>query len=193
MSKYLEKFRTYLEGIDKSIANETNDHHRAILQGYKTHACFEFGGATANIFTPEMTIDHPVYTVKLGRGATGVDVFDGEDAVKGFYDYVNSQLVLFLNEQHWVNDWGLASRADLVRIVTGHTLKEEGVEVDDLDANYCESTHLAMFWPYDENAKLMGEHVYQLEDPVLEKVADEDMFTEEERNAISAEFLARDR
>jgi hypothetical protein len=192
MSKYLDAFRTYLDNIEDSIKNETNDHRREILRGYKKHACFEFGGTTDDIFTPGMTVDHPVYTVKLGRGAVSIDRYDGEDAVKGFYDFVNSRLVMFCNETLWVNDWGLASRADLLRVVAGATLKNEGVEVDDFDAHYAESTHIVMFWPYDENAKLLGEHIYQLEEPVLEKVAAEDMFTEEQRNAISAEYRARE-
>lgn len=192
MSKYLGLFRTYLENIEKAIENERDDRRRAILRGYKKHACFEFGGVTDNIFTPEMTVEHPVYTVKFGRGASAVDTYDGEQAVKGFYEFVNSNLVMFCNETLWVNDWGLSSRADLLRVVSGRTLREEGVEVDDLDADYAESTHIGMYWPYDENAKLLGEHVYQLEEPVLEKVDPSDMFTEEERNAISAEFLARE-
>jgi hypothetical protein len=139
-----------------------------------------------------MTVEHPVYTVKLGRGADNVEVYDGETAVKGFYDFVNSQLVFFRNENLFVNSWGIASRADLLRVVSGATLKEEGVEVDDLEANYAESTHIAMFWPYDADVKLLGEHVYQLEEPTLEKVEPGDMFTEDERNAISAEFLAHE-
>jgi hypothetical protein len=51
---------------------------------------------------------------------------------------------------------------------------------------------MTMFWPYDEQARLIGEHVYQLEEPVLEKMAAIDLFTVEQRDAISAEFLARE-
>jgi len=192
VSKFLQQFRAYLENIEESIKGTQSEHHRAILRGYKKHACYEFGSATENIFTPEMTVADPRYTVKLGRGAENVDVFDGETAVKGFYDFVNSQLVIFVNENLWVNDWGLASRADLIRIVDGQQLASEGVEVDDPSATYAESTHIAMFWPYDAEAKLIGDHVYQLEDPVVEKVAPGDEFTVEERDAISAEFLARE-
>lgn len=192
MSKYLDQFRAYLGNIEKSIAAAESPRHKAILRGYKKHACYEFGSATDNIFTPEMTVADPRYTVKLGRGASNIDVFEGEDHVKGFYEFVNSQLVMFRNENLWVNDWGLASRADLIRVVTGAQLAEEGVEVDDTNATYAESTHIAMFWPYDEQAKLIGEHVYQLEEPVLEKMTAQDMFTVEQRDAISAEFLARE-
>jgi hypothetical protein len=192
MSKYLDQFRAYLMNIEKSIADATSERHKAILRGYKKHACYEFGSSTGQIFTPEMTVAHPVYTVKLGRGATNIDVYDGEEPVKGFYAYVNSLLVLFRNENLWVNDWGLASRADLIRIVPGTQLLEEGVAVDDPSATYAESTHIAMFWPYDEQARLIGEHVYQLEEPVLEKMAAIDLVTVEQRDAISAEFLARE-
>jgi hypothetical protein len=192
MSKYLDQFRAYLTNIEKCIAEAPTARHQAILRGYKKHACFEFGSDTDSIFTPEMTVEHPVYTVKLGRGATAIDVYDGEEPVKGFYAYVNSLLVLFRNETLWVNDWGLSSRADLVRVVSGAQLVEEGVEVDDPEATYAESTHMVMFWPYDEHAKLMGEHVYQLEEPVLEKMEAIDLFTVEQRDAISAEFLARE-
>jgi hypothetical protein len=190
MSKYLERFRAYLDDIDKTIANETNERHLTILQGYKTHACYEFGGIAHQIFTPDLTVDHPVYTVKLGRGEGDIQLFDGDASVKSFYDYVNSQLALYYNETLWVNDWGLASRGDLVLIRSGESLAAEGVEVDDPGAEYCETTHIAMFWPYDENAKLVGEHIYKLEEPTLEKVAPEDVFTAEQRNAISAEYLA---
>jgi hypothetical protein len=65
-----------------------------------------------------------------------------------------------------------------------------GLEVDDLDAHYCMTEMVSMVWPYDDDAKLIGENV--LEDPGTRQVWKLDpaeVMTNEEALAILAPML----
>lgn len=189
MSKFLVNFGVYMDNINKRIASAPTARDRQILLGYRAHACREFGDRHEEIFVPELTVANPRYTVRLGRGALKTVVIEGE-AVKGFYDMINSQLAIFANENLFINDWGLCSRADLISVMPGTVLVSQGVAVDDPEAHYSETTHIAMFWPYDKEGRLLGEEIFQLEDPIIEKVDPKDMFTREQRNAITNATLA---
>ena len=48
---------------------------------------------------------------------------------------------------------------------------------------------LAMFWPYDKNAKMIGEDVYQLAPFTLIKPDPQDVFSFDERARMLAPFV----
>lgn len=187
MSKYLEGFRAFMQGVADSVEKESDPHRKAILANYLQHAALEFSDRASEIFTPEMTVDQPTYHVRIDDGH--VADYDGIDAVKGYYEAVNQEIIMLNDETHWVSDWGLATYSTLVRIAKGSNLMGAHQEGRDRDAIYAEHYLLGMFWPYDENAKLLGEHVYQLEPAKATKLADDEIVTLEQRMAVAAEFV----
>jgi hypothetical protein len=54
---------------------------------------------------------------------------------------------------------------------------------------YAQLLPMAMFWKYDEAAKLVGEDVFMLTDPTYEPIAEGGMFDVEEMRAIARSFL----
>ena len=188
MSKYLDAFEEFMRnGLDTARA-EQNPHRRAILLNYNRHAALEFSNQKwHNIFTKVMTVDEPVYNVHLGT--PDLIRFEGREAVMGFYQALNERVVWLQDEQLFVNDWGFASYSTFGQFVTGKEAKESGYEADDLDATYVLMCPLAMFWPYDKNAKMIGEDVYQLAPFTLIKPDPQDVFSFDERARMLAPFV----
>lgn len=188
MSKYLDAFATYMANSKETALAEKDPHRQAILLNYNRHAALEFSDLWQEIFTPGMTVAHPRYKVRLG--SPDVLDFDGEVAVKGFYGALNESVVWLQDEQLFVNDYGLSSFSTFGQFVSGKDATAAGYEgVDDPDATHALMCPLAMIWPYDENAKLIGEEVYQLTDLKLVKIDPADVFTFEERSAVLKPYI----
>jgi hypothetical protein len=187
MSKYLDAFRDCLQVIDDAAAAEKNPHRKAILENFLRHAGLEFSGQDELILTPDMTVDEPTYHVKWG--AT-LSTYDGIDAVQGYYNGVNEVVSTFQDHTCWVNDWGIASYSKFVRFTTGAVLASEGAEIEKADdTQYAQILPMAMFWSYDEDAKLLGEDVYMLADPTHVELAENDKFTVDELHTVAKSFL----
>jgi hypothetical protein len=187
-SKYLKAFADYMANGLATAKAESNEHRRDILLNYNRHAALEFSDRWQEIFTPEMTVSHPKYVVLLGSDEK--QDFDGEKAVKGFYGALNDFVVWLEDERLFVNDWGLGSYSTFGQFVTGTQASAMGFnDIDDPEATYMLRCPLAMFWPYDENAKLIGEEVYQLAPFTITKPGLEDVFTFEERADMLKQYL----
>jgi hypothetical protein len=48
---------------------------------------------------------------------------------------------------------------------------------------------MAMFWPFDEGPRLLGEHVYLVGDPELHELKEGEMFEVEELHEVARSFL----
>jgi hypothetical protein len=176
MGKYAHSTLTHLDSVSAVIETIDDPHHRAILRNYQRHVALEQCGRWTEILVPEMTIDHPVYHVKFGPDLL---VLDGREAVGDWYSSMGGTAQVLMDEKLAVHDWGLASHSDHVVFGTGHELAAQGFEIADLDASYMVKIPIAMFWFYTEDAKLIGERLYQLEDPVVEAADPDDLLTEE--------------
>lgn len=197
MNRYLDGFDQFMSNVQTAAENEQDPHRSEILWNYLHHAALEFSDKWDHIFEPEMTVDDPRYVVRLGMEETVV--FDGLDHVEGFYSALNEALVMLLDEgnhQVFVNDWGLADFSTYVEFAKGEEILEDGLdkiyyketEIDDPDATYVMECPLAMFWPYDDNAKLIGEHVYQLEPFEVYKPDQDEVPTFEERGEVCENY-----
>lgn len=186
MNPYLAAFRDCLQVVADAAEAEKDAHRRAILDNFLRHAALEFSGQDARILTPEMTVDEPIYHVKWGPDLA---TYEGMDAVQGYYDAVNEVVSTFQDHTCWVNDWGIASYSKFVRFTTGKVLAAEGARVEPDDTTYAQVLPMAMFWKYDENAKLVGEDVFMLTDPTYERIADGDMFTVADLHDVARSFL----
>ena len=187
MSKYLDAFEAFMINGRAQAMAEKDPHRRAILRNYNRHAALEFSDNWQHIFTKTMTVDHPVYRVHLGNPELAT--FDGLGAVKGFYSGLNERVVWLNDEQLFVNDWGLASYSTFGQFATGADVIAMGFEADDRQATYAMLCPLAMFWPYNADAKLIGENVYQLAPFTVVKPDPADVFTFEQRSRMLGEFI----
>ena len=188
MSRYLRKFVQYMQAARNAADHETRPRRQAILENYCQHAAFEFTGRDRDILHPLRTVAEPLYRVK--HHGSELTVYRGMAAVQAYYAAVNREVIMLNDEQLMVNDWGLSSYSTLVRFVAGAQLLSEGNdEVLDADAIYVQTSPLAMFWPYDADARLLGEDVFELDRAHIEKPAAEDIVTLAMRIAATQPFL----
>lgn len=171
---------------DALLQTTENPRHRAILANYRRHALLEVSGRYREILVPEMTIEHPVYRLTEGPQTL---VLDGWQAVHDFYEMLSGVGAIVMGpaeEELVVADWGFASECMFHHFMPGRLLMDSE-DIDDPDAIYVVKHVLCFHWPYDDDQRLIGEHVYEdTASRVVEKVAPEDVVTP----AMAREALA---
>jgi hypothetical protein len=94
-----------------------------------------------------------------------------------------------IDEKLAVNDWGVASHSTHLVFARSADLAGQGVDVDDPEAIYLVETPLAMFWFFTDDARLIGEHLYQLEGSKIRKADPDDVLTHERMVEACEAFL----
>lgn len=186
---YLDGLRLFYSDIEAARTAETDPRRRAILENYFRHVTLEGTEHWREIFTiePPMLSPRPTYRTNV-YGQFAVD--DGVDAIMAHYENGTAQRpVIIINHVFWVNDWGVASRSQFVRFLSGAEAIAQGLEVDHPEGSYVQTFPLGMFWPYDDQALLIGEDVYQLEAAQLIEIDPLDVVTIPERSAVAMSFL----
>jgi hypothetical protein len=187
MKKAVRDVGNWVASIAEAARLETNLHRRAILENYYQHVALEYNGRWEEFLGPDMAVREPVYRARLGGGARA-DLYDGHAAVMAFYNALNEETVLTNHDERLaVADWGFASYNTFDMWATGKHLPRMGIALDGVDsrANYLVSRPIAMFWNYTSDAKLIGEEVYELAAPTVERIDASDAPTwEEVRNAV---------
>jgi len=143
---------------DRLLETLDNPRHRRIVANYRRHALLEVAGEWEPIFAPDMTIEIPVYILEFG--ATGGKIIRGTE-VRDMYRQMKAvcaNVIVVTDEQIAVSDSGFGQEAYFHQFLRGDVLRAMGDDVDDLDAWYRKTTMVASFWPYDERARLIGEH-----------------------------------
>ncbi|WP_431923661.1 hypothetical protein [Amycolatopsis tucumanensis] len=152
-----------MDAVDELLTRTADPHHRRILLNFRQHVLLEVAGRHHEFLTPAMMAAEPVY--RLSEGRAGI-VLSGLEEIGRFYDEVRraEALVLWTTAlRPAVADWGFAAEAWFHRQLPGRFLARAGADVDDPAATYLVSCRAAFIWPYDEQGRLEGEHVY--EDP----------------------------
>ncbi|WP_336022630.1 hypothetical protein [Halobellus salinisoli] len=198
MKQDLERLERWMENVENRAQEEENPHRSAILWNYLHHVALEQGGEWEEIFTRELIVDDPHYEVRNGPEET--IVIDSAEGVKAFYEEaeeLNFFLIADDYHQTFVNEWGLAEFLSVVMYQSGEELRSSGLsdsfylkdaEIDDPDAIYRMNALYADFWPYDEDAKLIGELVYILEPYDVVKIDDNQIPSQEEVTDICEEY-----
>jgi hypothetical protein len=131
------------------------------MENYRRHGLLELSGRWPEIFDPEMTVEHPVYRITSGSRSV---LLDGRGQVQDFFRAMTDAgacVTILEDEKLAVRDWGFASESIFNHYAPGAFLIASGDEVDDHAAWYLLRHRSAMFWHYDERARLIGEHVYE--------------------------------
>ncbi len=138
----------------------TDPRQRAILENFRRHSMLEVSGRWPEILSPELTVAHPVYRIADGAHT---EIFDGSDAVAGFYSGLTDaglNVLCPIEERIAVSDWGLAIESLMGQILCGDQLPIFGEPPRDPATYYLMTHNIANIWPYDDDAKLKGENVY---------------------------------
>jgi hypothetical protein len=167
----------------------TDPLHRAILLNFWRHVHLEGAGEYEQIVAPDMMVDEPVYRVTWGANPA---VIRGKEGVLAFYRSVGEAVLWHSDDRLAVADWGICDEITFHQLARGADLQAIGYGVDDPDALYHASSRQSFIWPYDDRARLAGEHLYEDKTSlVIEEVDPNEAITPERVREIHREQLAK--
>ncbi|TDN91932.1 hypothetical protein [Microbacterium sp. BK668] len=149
--------------IARLLETTENPRHRWLLHAYDRHRNLEMAGRWQEIFEPDMTVEHPVYHFNVFGINT---VLDGADAVKAVYDEWSrsAQCIFYTDDEKLaVGDNMIVSTATIYQQTPGTVLAEAGAPVDP-NAHYLVANVEHMIWPYDDEGRLIGEDVWEIDE-----------------------------
>lgn len=149
--------------VRRLIETTDNPRHKWMLRAYDRHRNLEMAGRWKEIFAPEMTVEHPRYHFNVFGINT---VLDGAEAVQAVYDEWSrtAQCVFYTDDERLaVGDNMIVSTATIYQQTPGALLVEAGAPVDP-DAHYLVANVEHMIWPYDDEGRLVGEDVWEIDE-----------------------------
>jgi hypothetical protein len=158
MNRFEQAVYDCMKPTAKLLKRTTDPLHRAILLNFWRHVHLEGAGDYESLVAPDMMVDHPVYRVTWGAHPT---IIDGKDGVLAFYNSVGEAVLWHSDDRLAVADWGVCDEITFHQLAQGSDLMQIGYEVDHPDRLYHVSSRQAFIWPYDERARLIGEHLYE--------------------------------
>ena len=149
--------------VERLLEKTQNPRHRYLLMAYNRHRYLEMAGRYAEIFTPEMTVEHPVYHFAL----IGLPAFkvEGQDVISLYRGWAETNQNIFYAEDETlaVGDNMIVTRVILYQQQLGSDLQARGIDADG-DAMYLAKGNIAMVWPYDDRGRMIGEDVWEYDD-----------------------------
>jgi hypothetical protein len=158
MSRFEQQIYDCMIPTARLLNQTTNPLHRAILLNWWRHVHLEGSGQYDKIVAPDMTVERPVYRVTWGANPA---VIEGKDGVLAFYNAVAEAVLWHSDDRLAVADWGVCDELTFHQLARGSDLSMLGYEVADPDRLYHASSRQVFLWPYDERARLAGEHLYE--------------------------------
>ncbi|MEU0503495.1 hypothetical protein [Nocardia sp. NPDC005998] len=155
--------------VRRLIETTENPRHRYLLHAYDRHRSLEMAGRWKEIFDPEMTVEHPVYHFNVFGINT---VLDGAEAVQALYsEWARTDQGIFYtdDEKLAVGDNMICSTATIYQQTPGTILAQSGVDIDP-QATYLVKNVEHMIWPYDDQGRLIGEDVWEIDESKRELV-----------------------
>jgi hypothetical protein len=140
------------------IERTTDPLHRAILKNYCRHVHLEGAAMFAEITAPDMMADEPVYHITWGENPFQVR---GRQGVYDFYASIGEIVLWNSGDMLAVADWGIADEMWFHQMATGAELRKLGHRAEKDDGLYLVHSRQAFIWPYDDTARLKGEHLYE--------------------------------
>ena len=163
--------------------------HRSILLNFWRHVHLEGAGEYAKILASDMMVDHPIYRVTWGAHPA---VIEGKDGVRAFYESVGNAVLWHSDDRLAVEDWGICDEITFHQLASGSDLRHIGYGVDHPDRLYHVYSRQAFIWPYDERARLTGEHLYEDKTSLrMEEVDRSEAITPERVRQIHREQLGK--
>ncbi len=158
MNRFEQAVADCMKPTARLLDNTTAPLHRAILLNFWRHVHLEGAGEYDKILAADMTVEHPVYRVTWGASPA---VIQGKEGVHGFYNSVGEAVLWHSEDRLSVADWGICDEITFHQLANGADLKALGYAVERTDRLYHVCSRQAFIWPYDERARLVGEHLYE--------------------------------
>ena len=176
--------------VQRLLETTDNPRHRWLLHAYDRHRNLEMAGRWQEIFDPEMTVEHPVYHFNVFGINT---VLDGAEAVKAVYEEWSrsAQCIFYTDDEKLaVGDNMIVSTATIYQQTPGIVLAEAGAPVDP-GAHYLVANVEHMIWPYDDEGRLIGEDVWEIDESKRQIIplAPEEVLTVEMSARMLAPFI----
>jgi hypothetical protein len=171
------------------LEQTTKPLHRAILLNFWRHVHLEGAGDYERIVAPDMMVDEPVYRITWGANPA---VIRGKEGVLAFYRSVGESVLWHSDDRLAVGDWGVSDEITFHILASGGDLQAIGYDVDDPEALYHAYSRQAFIWPYDNQARLAGEHLYEDKTSLqIEEVSPDEAITPARVREIHREQLAK--
>ena len=158
MNRFEQAVYDCMKPTAKLLERTTAPLHRAILLNFWRHVHLEGAGEYDKILAPDMMVDHPVYRVTWGVKPA---VIEGKPGVRAFYQSVGEAVLWHSDDRLAVADWGICDEITFHQLATGSDLRLLGYDVDHAGRLYHVYSRQAFIWPYDQAARLAGEHLYE--------------------------------
>jgi hypothetical protein len=189
MNRFEQAVYECMKPTAELLERTTNPLHRAILLTWWRHVHLEGAGDYERIVAPDMMVDHPVYRVTWGANPA---VIEGKDGVIAFYNSVGDSVLWHSDDRLAVADWGISDEITFHQLARGADLQAVGYEVPDPGKLYHVSSRQAFIWPFDEQGRLAGEHLYEDKTSLrIEEVDPSEAITAERVREINRELLAK--
>jgi hypothetical protein len=198
--------------VRQLIERTENPRHRFLLMVHDRHRNLEMGGRYEEIFAPDMTVEKPVYHLRVKDMSVRLE---GAEAVKGLYRMwaaTNQSVFYTVTEQLAVADNFVASVAVACQQVSGRTLASDKalsylprflsrrllrrtLARKNFKASktgmYLYKNVYHMVWPYDDRGRLLGEDIWEPEPDKAEitKLAPADVLTTQEAGRLLAPLI----
>ncbi|NYI46611.1 hypothetical protein BJ993_003691 [Nocardioides aromaticivorans] len=156
--------------VERLLETTENPRHRYLLHAYNRHRYLEMAGRWKEIFAPEMTVEHPIYHFNVFGINT---VLEGAEAVQAVYAEWSetAQCVFYTDDEVLaVGDNMICSTATIYQQTPGAVLAAAGAPVDP-EAHYLVANVEHMIWPYDDQGRLIGEDVWEIDESKRQVIA----------------------
>jgi hypothetical protein len=170
--------------VERLRESTENARHRYLLAAYNRHRNLEMAGRYAEIFVPEMTVEHPIYRFSfIGQPPFKLDGRQEVEALYRAWTETDECVFYMEGETLAVSDNMIVSRAVLFQQQLGSSIADRGA--DDPNAMYLLKANIAMIWPYDDDGRLIGEDVWEYDD------SDRDIIKLDPADVLTAEQAAK--
>ena len=146
--------------VEERLARTQDPRQRAMLECLRDHLLAEMN-ADFDLLLSTLSAD-PQYHFWVdgsgfGEGPRGID------AVRSHYEQLYEEgrsVVEYDIDRIVVDDETIVTEGFFDQIFPGTILRKRGVDVDDPEAAYLHRMRLILLWPFDQEAKLLGEDSY---------------------------------
>jgi hypothetical protein len=171
------------------VERTENPLHRAMLLNFWRHVHLEGAGEFDRIVADDMMVEHPVYRVTWGANPA---VIEGKEGVLAFYNAVGDAVLWHSDDRLSVADWGICDEITFHQLAKGADLRAIGYDVPEPDRLYHVASRQAFIWPYDDRARLAGEHLYEDKTSLeIEEVEPSEAITPARVREIHRELLGK--
>ncbi|GAA1005013.1 hypothetical protein Aple_035760 [Acrocarpospora pleiomorpha] len=144
--------------LDEFIAASGNPRHRQIAEVVRRHYLLELTGHGDELFAEDMMAENPLYYMNIN----GLSItLRGTEEVRAFYESQHGVMLAATDVTQVVNDYGYWTECQFNWYLTGAALAAQGAEVSSPDATYIKKSWISMYWPFDDQARMRGEHIYE--------------------------------